>query len=123
MSLVYIVQDQKTRDQTTGELVSRFNFGDAARFGELRFLLGPGANPFTPNESVIRELATKLAKFTTEDYLLLTGNPCIIGWATFFAATITEGELKMLQWHGKERKYMVISANLLADCTEGTEEA
>lgn len=111
MAIVYIIQKQMRWDERQGELVSRFNLEPAQQYGEFVFLLSPTAAPFHP-EPVLEELRKKLEPITVEDYLLLVGNPCLIGWATAIAADRTEGQVNLLQWHGKERRYIEVRANV-----------
>lgn len=93
---VYVVQQQMRKGES-GRLEPRFSHEDARRFGEIRFLLSPSIKPFRP-EAAIRELRDSLDRFTEDDYLLLVGNPCLIGWATAIAAERTGGRVRMLQW-------------------------
>ncbi len=50
--------------------------------------------------------------FNSEDYLLLTGDPAIIGVACSIASDITNGKYNLLKWDRQERKYYPISINL-----------
>jgi hypothetical protein len=109
MPTVYVVQNQLMVDRASGELVSKFDLEPAREYGELRILLGSGAGPWRP-EQVIAQLEEGLAEFGDDDYLLLIGNPCIIGWATAIAAQINDGRVAMLQWHGREKKYIPVRA-------------
>lgn len=111
MSVVYVVQDQRRRDKKTGELVSKFDLKDAERFGQLEFLLGPSARPFAPAH-VIAQLERKLVNFGKTDYLLLIGNPCLIGFAVAVASAKTLGLVSMLQWDGMSGEYRQIDAVL-----------
>jgi len=109
MSKVYVVQKQLV--QVNGELVNKFDLTTAQAHGELVYLLGPTAGPFN-SRSVITELRTKLAEFTTEDHLLLLGNPCLIGWATALAARQSGGALSLLQWSSREQRYVLVKSQL-----------
>ena len=56
---------------------------------------------------------TKVLKdFKKEDYLLLTGDPAIIGVACSIVSDMTGGNYKLLKWDGQERKYYPIEINL-----------
>ena len=50
--------------------------------------------------------------FTKEDYLLLTGDPAIIGVACSIVSDITNGKYNLLKWDRQERKYYPIAINL-----------
>ena len=46
------------------------------------------------------------------DYLLLTGDPAIIGVACSIVSDMTNGKYKLLKWDKQERKYYPIEINL-----------
>jgi hypothetical protein len=53
-----------------------------------------------------------LKNFKAEDYLLLTGDPAIIGVACSIVSDITGGKFRLLKWDKQERKYYSIEINL-----------
>ena len=53
-------------------------------------------------------MRTKLKNFTQEDYLLLTGDPAIIGVACSVVSDITNGKYNLLKWDRQERMYYPI---------------
>lgn len=106
---VYVVQNHALYNSSTGKMESRFDLGPAKKFGDLVFLLPPIKVPNDPS-STIKELQEKLSNFSDDDYLLLIGNPCFIGWATTIAAAMNSGNVKQLQWNGKKRIYYQICA-------------
>ena len=53
-----------------------------------------------------------LKKFNTEDFLLLTGDPALIGVACSIVSDITGGKYKLLKWDKQENKYYPITINL-----------
>lgn len=108
---VYVIQRQQKFNESTGQLESKFDLSTAEDFGLIIYLLSPTARPFS-SEHVISELHEKLQYFTNHDYLLLIGNPCLIGFAVAIAARYNEGYVRVLQWSGTERKYLCIEANL-----------
>ena len=55
---------------------------------------------------------TALKNFTQKDYLLLTGDPAIIGVACSIVSDMTNGKYKLLKWDKQERKYYPIEINL-----------
>lgn len=109
---VFIVQDQFRRHPENDSLVSKFDFSQAGAFGTLVFLLSPDANPFSPNEGVVAELSDKLFDYSSNDFLLLTGNPVLIGWVTAIAAKANHGKVRMLQWNGRRGIYLEVRGNL-----------
>lgn len=110
---VFVVQKQMRFDREKGELVPKFELGPAEEFGELVYLLSPTAGPFNP-ESILRDLHRILVDYDhTKDHLLLIGNPCLIGWAVSVAAQYGDGYVATLQWSGKDKKYMSVTADLM----------
>lgn len=107
---VYAIQQQMHYDAVKGELLPRFDLSPAEEFGEIKYLLSPSASPFTP-DSIISELHEKLKGFSDEDYLLLIGNPVLIGMAAAIAAD-NAGTVNFLQWSGKNHKYISIKAEI-----------
>jgi len=57
-------------------------------------------------------LRTKLKNFTQEDYLLLTGDPAIIGVACSVVSNMTNGKYNLLKWDRQETMYYPIKINL-----------
>ncbi len=110
--IVYVVQNQMRMDERDGNLVPKFDMSSAARFGELVYLLSPTARPFTPGP-IIRQLREKLGHYNGDlDFLLLIGNPCLIGFAVAIAANCGDGNVSVLQWDGKKREYVCVKADL-----------
>lgn len=108
---VYVVQNQHRQDEA-GQLKPKFDLTSAEEFGQLSFLLSPTARPFRP-APIIAELHQKLRDFRGDtDYLLLLGNPCIIGWTVAIAAQYSGGRVRLLQWDGRNARYGMIDADL-----------
>lgn len=108
---VYIVQDQRRYDKDTGTFVQKFDLSPAEEHGAFRYLLTPTASPFNP-AIIIPELHEGLRDFSDGDHLLLVGNPILIGWATAIAADYNEGRVSVLQWSGKDHRYIAVSAQV-----------
>jgi hypothetical protein len=66
---------------------------------------------FSPGP-LIYKLRKGLRNYTSEDYLLLTGDPAIIGVACSIVSDITNGKYNVLKWDKQERKYYPIEINL-----------
>lgn len=109
---VYIVQNPHTK--RGNNLIPKYDFKPAEEYGELIHLLSPSAKPFA-STSVVHELQAKLKNYTSDDYLLLVGNPCLIGFATAIASDANDGFVNLLQWNGRQGKYVVIEADLRAE--------
>lgn len=109
MSKVYVVQD--TRRYENGEYVSVHDLTPAREFGELVYLLSPTAAPWKP-DNILNDLWTKLEDFCDEDYLLMVGNPALIGLAAAVACEVNDGRIRFLQWHGREQSYKPVEAQV-----------
>ena len=66
---------------------------------------------FSPGPLVFK-LRKLLKDYTPEDYLLLTGDPAIIGIACSIVSDLTNGKFNLLKWDKQERKYYPIEINL-----------
>lgn len=108
---VFILQNQMQRDWDTNELRPKFDFEPAREYGELVYLLSPTASPFN-SAPLVEELQRKLACYDGElDYLLLVGNPVLIGLTVAIAARVSP-RLQMLQYSGRQKRYISVSARL-----------
>jgi len=111
VSRVFVVQDQRKRDKKSGELVSKFDLSSAEKYGEIIYCLTPTARPFA-SEHVIAGLTRVLRDFGDDDWLLLIGNPCLIGFAVSIASWANGGRVRLLQWDGMDYSYREIKAIL-----------
>ena len=66
---------------------------------------------FSPGPLIFK-LRKALANYRTKDYLLLTGDPAIIGVACSIVSDITNGKYNLLKWDKQERKYYTIAIDL-----------
>ena len=66
---------------------------------------------FSPGPLIFK-LRKGLKDFKIGDYLLLTGDPAIIGVACSIVSDITHGKYNVLKWDKQERKYYPIAINL-----------
>ena len=71
------------------------------------------------NTNDIKELSTQVIKlrkllkdYTPEDYLLLTGDPAIIGIACSIVSETTNGKFNLLKWDRQEKMYYPLKINL-----------
>ena len=105
---VYVVQEIPG----TREGRPKFNIMGASEYGELKFLLdGRSQMIFSPGPLIFK-LRQLLKDFKREDYLLLTGDPAIIGVACSIVSDITSGTWNLLKWDKQERKYYPIEISL-----------
>ena len=80
--------------------------------GKFHFLLSEFSQMIFSPGPLIYKLRQGLKNYTSDDYLLLTGDPAIIGVACSIVSDITGGKFKLLKWDKQERKYYPISINL-----------
>ena len=105
---VYVIQEiPGTRDGKP-----RINIIGAAEYGDLKFLLPELSQIIFSPGPLIFKLRKALKNYTREDYLLLTGDPAIIGVACSIVSDITNGKYKLLKWDKQEKKYYPITINL-----------
>ena len=80
--------------------------------GKFHFLLSEFSQMIFSPGPLIYKLRQGLKNYTSDDYLLLTGDPAIIGVACSIVSDITGGKFKLLNWDKQERKYYPIEINL-----------
>ena len=80
--------------------------------GKFNFLLPEFSQIIFSPGPLIYKLRKGLKDFKKTDYLLLTGDPAIIGVACSIVSDITGGKFKLLKWDKQERKYYPIEINL-----------
>ena len=80
--------------------------------GKFNFLLPEFSQMIFSPGPLIFKLRKGLRNYTPEDYLLLTGDPAIIGVACSIVSDITNGKYNVLKWDKQERKYYPIEINL-----------
>ena len=107
-SIVYVIQDIPG----TKAGAPKINIIGATQFGNLRVLLPENSQIILSPNYVITTLRQKLKEYTIRDYLLLTGDPAIIGVACSIVSDITNGKYNLLKWDKQERKYYPVEINL-----------
>ena len=90
----------------------KINIIGAQKYGEFNFLLPEFSQMIFSPGPLIYKLRQGLKNFTINDYLLLTGDPAIIGVACSIVSDITNGKYNLLKWDKQERKYYPIEINL-----------
>ena len=90
----------------------KINIMGASKYGEFKFLLPEFSQMIFSPGPLIYKLRQGLKNFKVDDYLLLTGDPAIIGVACSIVSDITNGKYNVLKWDKQERKYYPIEINL-----------
>ena len=106
--IVYVIQEIAG----TGEGRPKINIMGAAEFGTFKFLLPELSQIIFSPGPLIFKLRKGLKDYRPTDFLLLTGDPAIIGVACSIASDITNGKYQVLKWDKQERKYYSININL-----------
>ena len=96
----------------TAEGRPKINIMGASEYGEFVFLLPELSQIIFSPGPLIFKLRKALKDFTSEDHLLLTGDPAIIGVACSIVSDMTNGKYNLLKWDKQERQYYPISINL-----------
>ena len=90
----------------------KINIMGASHYGQFKFLLPEFSQMIFSPGPLIYKLRQGLKDYHVKDYLLLTGDPAIIGVACSIVSDITNGKYNVLKWDKQERKYYPIEINL-----------
>ena len=107
-STVYVIQEIAG----TREGRPKINIIGASQYGSFKFLLPELSQIIFSPGPLIMKLRQGLKNYRSNDYLLLTGDPAIIGVACSIASDITNGKYNVLKWDKQERRYYPITINL-----------
>ena len=108
---VYVVQEIPGSQAGTPKI----NIMGAAAYSttnDFNFLLPEFSQMIFSPGPLIFKLRKGLRNYTPEDYLLLTGDPAIIGVACSIVSDITNGKYNLLKWDKQERKYYTFAIDL-----------
>ena len=106
--IVYVIQEIPGTQSGNPKI----NIMGASRYGKFKFLLPEFSQIIFSPGPLIFKLRKSLKDFKEGDYLLLTGDPAIIGVACSIVSDITNGKYNLLKWDKQERKYYPIEINL-----------
>jgi len=107
-SIVYVIQEIPGTQSGNPKI----NIMGASNYGQFKFLLPEFSQMIFSPGPLIFKLRKGLKNFKVRDYLLLTGDPAIIGVACSIVSDITHGKYNVLKWDKQERKYYPIEINL-----------
>ena len=107
-SIVYVIQD------VPGSKIGapKINIIGATQFGQLKVLLPENSQIILSPNYVITTLRKMLKDYTSKDYLLLTGDPAIIGVTCSIVSDTTNGKYNLLKWDKQERRYYPVEIDL-----------
>ena len=107
-SIVYVIQEVPG----TKANAPKINIMGAAKYGRFKFLLPEFSQIIFSPGPLVFKLRKLLKDYRPKDYLLLTGDPAIIGVACSIVSDITNGKYNLLKWDRQERSYYPININL-----------
>ena len=107
-STVYVLQE------LPGTSIGRpkYNIIGAQKFGKLKVLLKENTQIVLSPGPIIFELRRLLRDYTSKDYLLLSGDPSVIGIACSVVSDINNGKFNLLKWDRQEQMYYPLEINL-----------
>ena len=106
--IVYVLQELPG----TKAGAPKINIMSASKYGEFKFLLPEFSQIIFSPGPLIFKLRGLLKDYTLKDYLLLTGDPAIIGVACSIVSDMTNGKYSLLKWDKQDRIYYPIKINL-----------
>ena len=106
--IVYVLQELPGTKAGTPKI----NIMSASKYGEFKFLLPEFSQIIFSPGPLIFKLRSLLKEYTLKDYLLLTGDPAIIGVACSIVSDMTNGKYSLLKWDKQDRIYYPIKINL-----------
>ena len=107
-TVVYVIQELPG----TKAGAPKINIMSANKYGEFKFLLPEFSQIIFSPGPLIFKLRSLLKNYTPDDYLLLTGDPAIIGVACSIVSDMTNGKYNLLKWDKQDRMYYPIAINL-----------
>ena len=90
----------------------KFNIIGAQKFGRIEVLLREDTQIVRSPGPITYQLRRLLKDFTDKDYLLLSGDPKIIGLSIAVACDINNGKYKTLTWDKQEKMYYSTEFNI-----------
>ena len=108
MSKVYLTQE--IPGTSIGQ--PKYNILGAQKFGQIVTVLPERSQIIMSPGPLIQKLKTLLKDYTTDDYLLLSGDPAIIGVVCSVVSDITNGKYNLLKWDRQEKTYYPIEVDI-----------
>ena len=107
-STVYVLQE------LPGTSIGRpkYNIIGAQKYGKLKVHLKENTQIIMSPGPIILEQRRLLRDYTSKDYLLLSGDPSVIGIAVAIASDINNGRFNLLKWDRQEQMYYPLEINL-----------
>jgi len=106
--IVYVLQELP--GTSTGR--PKFNIMGALKYGKLKVLLKENTQIVLSPGPIVFELRRLLKNYTSKDYLLLSGDPSVIGIAVAIVSDINNGKFNLLKWDRQEKVYYPLEIDL-----------
>jgi hypothetical protein len=90
----------------------KFTIIGAQKFGRIEVLLREDTQIVRSPGPITYQLRRLLKDFTDKDYLLLSGDPKVIGLSIAIACDINNGKYKTLTWDKQEKMYYSTEFNI-----------
>ena len=88
------------------------NILSASDYGYLVLCLPENTQMIFSSAPFVRKMRKNLQDFKSDDYILCTGDPAVIGLSTAIASDVTQGQFNLLKWDRQEKRYYPLSFNL-----------
>ena len=89
-----------------------YNVRSAEKFGDLKIMLPDRKQMILASGPLTFELQKHLKDFNDNDYLLLIGDPAIIGLCCAIASDFNNGKFKVLKWERNDKRYYDLEIDL-----------
>ena len=89
-----------------------YNVRSAEKFGDLKIMLPDRKQMILASGPLTFELQKHLKDFNDNDYLLLIGDPAIIGLCCAIASDFNNGKFKVLKWVRNDKRYYDLEIDL-----------
>ena len=106
--IVYVLQELP--GTSTGR--PKFNIMGALKYGKLKVLLKENTQIVLSPGPIVFELRRLLKNYTSKDFLLLSGDPSVIGIAVAIVSDINNGRFNLLKWDRQEKVYYPLEIDL-----------
>ena len=89
-----------------------YNVRSAEKFSDLKIMLPDRKQMILASGPLTFELQKHLKDFNDNDYLLLIGDPAIIGLCCAIASDFNNGKFKVLKWDRNDKRYYDLEIDL-----------
>jgi len=107
-SKVYLIQE--IPGTSIGQ--PKYNILGAQKYGQIVTMLPEKSQIILSPGPLIQKLRGMLKDYTENDYLLLSGDPAIIGVTCSIVCDITNGKFNLLKWDRQEKTYYPIEVDI-----------